>query len=527
LLFFLIAIAIVVPQVLPVVWTALLWHLDTLDATLRTGDVVATTVGVVEVGLLILPWLGAVLIWVMIWGSLRRAAATRWGWAWAQPEVWTTVRTWLAAVTAAGLAVVLVWRIWVVAMTVPPGVAEARIAASALGVLELGRDAAPAVPAGEMAVREQLVAYAWLTGAFERHADVLTGARELAVVACAVLVVCLLAVGVMLGWRYRAIILPLAAVAAMGPAVSTLVAVGPTLVGAAWTAVGGTLLVAARRPHGRHRRHQLPAHHRPMFGLGVAASALGVATAPALAVPLAVGALLLVLRRGEQPGRPSSWTPLVVGGFVLTLLAGAALPWLYRMPASWPLTSGEVWLLIVLAGLVSVAAASVRSLRGVSVMTLSLVLLALVPAPGADAVLPLLVCVTAGLGALVVVAWQQGPEKERPRSLVQAAVAAPVALVVVVGTLFLPPRAPDLPYQALAQWITGPGADVPAISTPVTVWSELLRDGVPGNRLVAGTAGSSAGSGWEVVVGERSGEPRQTIVFGSGDEALTVIIGPG
>jgi putative peptide zinc metalloprotease protein len=527
LLCFLIFLLLAMPYVLPVVWDALLWHVTTLDASIRAGDVVVTMLGVVEVFLLVLPWLGVLLVWAMIWGTLRRVAATRWGWAWAQPEVWAIVRTRMAAVTATGLAVVLVWRIWVVAMTAPPGVAEARIAASTLGVLELGRDAAPAVPAGELVVREQLVAYAWLTGAFERHADVLAGARELTVVACAVLVVCLLAVRATLGWRYRAIILPLAAVAAMGPAVSTLAAVGPGVVGAAWTAVGGTLLVAAQHPHGRHRRRQVPVHRRAMFGLGVAASAVGVATAPAVAVPLAVGVLLLLLRPDERLSRSPSWIPLVVSGFLLTLLAGAALPSLLRMSAAAPLTSGEVWLLIILAGLVSVAGAVTRGgPRGMSVMAVSLVLLALVPVSGAGAVLPLLVCVSAALGALVVVAWIQGPVEERPRSLVQAAVAVPVALVVVVGGLFVPPRAPDLPHEALAQWITGPGADVPVITTPVTVWAELLRDGVPQDRLVPGDAGSSAGSGWEVVVGERSGEPRQTVAFGSGDDALTVI-GPG
>jgi hypothetical protein len=230
-----------------------------------------------------------------------------------------------------------------------------------------------------------------------------------------------------------------------------------------------------------------------------------------------------MLRSRERMSRSSLWGPLVAAGFGAAALAGAALPWLMRTPAAAPLSAGELRLVIVLAGLVSIAGALVRRLREGTAMAVSLVLLAAVPVPGADAVLPLLVSATAALGALVVASWTQGPAEERPWVLVRAAIAAPVALVVVIGAMFLPPRAPDLPHHALAQWITGPGAVAPVLTAPATVWADLVRNGVPADRLAPAGDGSSVGSRWEIAVGERPAGAREAVVFGSGDEALTVI----
>jgi putative peptide zinc metalloprotease protein len=525
LLAFLVAFLLALPHVLPVVWDALLWQLDTVDAALRAEDVTSTTLGVVELLLLLLPWLGVVLIWVMLWAAFRHAAATRWGWAWAQPAFWTRVRSVTAAIAAVGLGVLLVWRLWAVALTAPPGVAETRIAASALGVLEVGRDAAPTVLPGEALVREQLAAYAHLTGAFNRQADVLTGAREMAVVAGAVLVGCLFTATTILRWRYRAMLLPLAAVAAMGPAVSTLAALSPGVVGAAWSAVGCTLLLAVLHPHGRHRRRRGRVAHGAMAGLGGAASAIGMATAPLLAVLGAVGAVLFLVRPGGRvPSR--LWPPLLASGFALTFLTGAALPWLLQTPAAVPLMTGEVQLLVVLAGLVSLAGSMASRSRTMAAMTMSLALLAVLPVPGAGAVLPLLICATAALGALVVAVWAQDDVEGRPRGSLRAAVAAPIALAVVVGALFTPARAPHLPHEALEQWLEGPGADVPVLTAPLPVWAQLVQDGVSDDRLVPADGDSSSGSGWEISVGDRSRDHRQVVVLGSGDNALSVV-GPG
>jgi putative peptide zinc metalloprotease protein len=62
LLAFLVAFLIALPRVLPVVWDAFLRQLEGVDTALRGGAVTSTTVGVLEVGLLILPWVGVVLV---------------------------------------------------------------------------------------------------------------------------------------------------------------------------------------------------------------------------------------------------------------------------------------------------------------------------------------------------------------------------------------------------------------------------------------------------------------------------------
>ncbi|MDP9429317.1 MAG: hypothetical protein M3Q47_10790 [Actinomycetota bacterium] len=301
---YLVGFLILLPIVLPVVWAGFLDYLETLDTGLRTGDVVTSAVGVFELFLLVLPWVGGVLMTGMIFRTIRPLLEARWGWTWTRPQAWTAGRRYAALGVLGGLAIALVWRVAAVAAYVSPSAAETRIVASAFGALEVGRTAAPTVATGEVVVREQVMAYAQLTGAFGRHADVLVGARELAVLACAVLVVCYLVVARVLWWRWWAIALPLAVVAAMGPAVVELLTIGPGVVGAAWATVGGTLLLVGRQrqSHGRHRLHYR-AVHRGTIALGAAAVAVGVVTAPVLAVPLVVGAALLVLRPGDRPAR--------------------------------------------------------------------------------------------------------------------------------------------------------------------------------------------------------------------------------
>jgi putative peptide zinc metalloprotease protein len=504
------------PHVLPVVWDALLGHLAALDAAVRAGNATATTVGVVEVGLLILPWLGLVLVWGMLWGALRSAAARRWGWAWLQPAVWVQVRRVAVLLVAAAVAVLVVWRTWFVALTAPAGEAETRIVNSAWTVLERGRGAAPAVPFPEAVVREQLLTYAQLTGAFERHADVVSAGRELAVASVVVLVGCLVATAVMLRWRTWVVIVPLAAVAAMGPAVGTLAAVGPGLVGAAWTAVGGTLVLAARHRHGRHRRSAGVVLHRLAVGLGIAAVAVGLATAPVLAVPLAVAAVLLVARPGAWALRPRVWTALVLSGSCLIAMAGAMSTVLFRVPAAAPLSAGEVQVLLVLAGLVVVAGALSRGSGVLAATTGALVVVALVPSPGSDAVLPLLVCATAALGALVLARWVQDRAEQGPSRQIRAALAVPVVLVVVVAALFVPERALDRPDRALPQQVGGAGtgagvpADLGSRNGPGPVAGSEVRAVVAQMAGAASTVDSSGTAGprgevrWAVVDGSPS-----------------------
>ncbi|NEM07513.1 hypothetical protein [Geodermatophilus normandii] len=458
LLFYLVAFLVLLPRVLPVVWRAFLDYLATLDAALRSGDVVTSAVGVFQLFLLALPWVGAVLMTGLVGGQLRQLAVARWGWAWARPGAWAGVRR-VAARTAVGcLAVALVWRVASVATSTPPSAAETRITSSAFGVLYVGRDAAPDPAAGEWAVREQLVAFASATKAFDRHGDVLTGGRELAVVSCVVLVGCLLTVAGTLHWRPWTVALPLASVAAMGPAVTVLAQVGPAVVGAAWTAVGATSLVLALRPpHGRHRRRRGSVPRPPWVMAGLGAVLVGVATAPLTAVPLAVGAVVVLVRVGRRPPRLRQWAGLVLGTCGLTALAASTAPALLGSPGV-ALPDGEREVLLLVGALLAAGALVLRRGDAVAAAGGGVAALAAVPMPGADAVLPLLIVSSAVLGALVVAALTRQPVSARPHPLLRAVLAVPVLVLVVVGALLLPAPAVDPPHRALAGGLTAPAS---------------------------------------------------------------------
>ncbi len=151
-------------------------------------------------------------------------------------------------------------------------------------VLRSGGPAAPPIGLDALAARVQLSAYAQLTGAFDRHATALAGARELGLLACAVLVAALVALAHGLGVRPLVTVAVLGALAAVPAAVGVLVTVGPGLLGATWLTLGAALL-AQRRPGLR--------------AVGLPAVVAGVVSAPVLAVTVLVGgaAVLVALRR--------------------------------------------------------------------------------------------------------------------------------------------------------------------------------------------------------------------------------------
>jgi putative peptide zinc metalloprotease protein len=285
LLVYLLAFLLALPRSLGVLGSAVLEYRGTVEAALTSGDVPTVTLSMFQLFLLLLPWAGFLLLAATLLRTLARAAVTHWGWTWHSPALGPVVRGGAAVATVVFVAAAAVWRVAVVAGMTPPGGAEARIMAGALGVVRLGPARAPGVAPGEVAVREQLVAYARLTGAFDRHAHVLAGARELVVLACAVLVLSFLALGLALRWRWWALVIPLVGVTAMGPAVSVLATLGPGVVGAAWTAAGITLLIlGVGERRARHYRPR-PVLCRAFVVLGGAALAAGVATEPLLAAP--------------------------------------------------------------------------------------------------------------------------------------------------------------------------------------------------------------------------------------------------
>src|SRR3954447_6652264 len=266
-------VAIALPRLLPAAWRAVREYLTTLDAAARAGNLLTTTVGVTELALLVLPWVGgALVLWStirLVAGHLTRRTALRR----VPATTWAAVRRALALALLAGTGVLLVARIAQVTLSHPGTTGEVRLAESALAAAR--GVPGPGTGAGEVLARLQLTLYAELTGAYGRHASVLAAGREIVVVAAAVLVSCLVALVVTRRLPPAAAALPLVAVLAMGPAVTTLATLAPGTLGTAWVAVGAVVLTLARGRIGM------------LAGLGAVTA--GVATAPLVALPLAVG----------------------------------------------------------------------------------------------------------------------------------------------------------------------------------------------------------------------------------------------
>ncbi|SDO55446.1 hypothetical protein [Geodermatophilus sp. DSM 45219] len=398
LLFYLITFLLVVPRVLPVVWDVLLEYQSRMEAAMRAGDVTTVALSVFQLLLILLPWAGAALVIAMLLGILRRFGDAR-GWAWAAPGRWSAVRRYAAFVGVTGLAGALVGRVAHAAGSAPTSTPH--------------------------------------TGAGGRDVDVLISSPALAVLTCTVLVVSFLTSAALLRWRLSAVVVPLAVVAAMGPAVSILATPSPAVVGVAWTALGTTILVTANRlgvSAGRRGPRSVP-WHRVLIGAGVVAIAAGVATTPLLALPLAVGAALLAIRTGwHSHGPMREWVLSMVGLLGVTALAALATPALLRtIPSALSPAGHQVILLI--AGLTVIGASMIRELRWPAAALALVVLIAVVPALGVAAAAPLVLCSTAVLGALLVQALTCHPVEERPHPLLRALLVVPTLVFVIVGAL--------------------------------------------------------------------------------------------
>jgi putative peptide zinc metalloprotease protein len=509
------------PHVVPAAWSATLEYVDRLDAAARNGDLVTTTIGALQLLFLALPWIGITLIlWPLTRMLARRLAVLVRLRPVAAPTAAVRRVTALAALVALGL--LLVVRVVSVASSHPATRGESRMVDSALAAVH--GSTGPALGPDEWPLRVQLIGYARLTGAFDRHASVVGGGRELAVVATGVLVASLVALAVTRRVRPLAVALPLAAVLSAGPAVTLLATVGPGVVGAAWTALGTLILVLAR--------------HRAWLIAGVVAVAAGVVTAPLIAVPLVVACGLLLAARERPAGRPARhaagllvrathaesgtrdfrrWFAVLlvlpVGGLVATLGSG------YE---DLSLDGAERTVLLLLSTVVVAAGLLVRRLRPAVAVAASAVALALPVWSGAGVAAPVALSAVVLLGALLVDAWGN-PAEQRTHPLVRGAVAVPILVLTVAASLFQPLSVPARAHASLAAWITDPSADRGTVGVPDALWGDLVRDGVPPNRLVL-PGGSSAGdAAWIVGVGGgvRSGAPAEA-TFGRGGDALVV-----
>jgi putative peptide zinc metalloprotease protein len=418
------------------------------------------------------------------------------------------------------LGALLVTRVAGVAVSHPATSQESRLAASGLAAVRGVR--APAVAPGEEAVREQLIGYARLTGAFDRHATVLAAGRELAVVATGVLVATLLALVVTRKVRPAAGMLTLAATCAMGPAVAVLATVGPGLVGTAWAAAGTAVLACAAR--------------RAVAVLGVLAIAAGVVTEPLVALPLVVGIGLLLGARERAAGRdlaeagprrrllvstgPRDPVPWLMA--LVVLPAGGLVGTVARGSAEYPLPGPDRTVLLLLAAVVLGCGCLLARLRIVAAASAAALAAAAVPWSGAASALPVVLVCSALLAALLLDASTRGSSAERPHPLVRVSLSLPVVVLVLTGTLFLPSAAPGLPHGALARWLTGPDSPSGDVAVPEVLWGDLVRDGVPAGRLAPTGTPAAGSAAWAVTVGVPPGSA-PAARFGSGSGALTVL----
>ncbi len=76
--YWLIAFLIVMPRVLPVVWHQLLWLSQAIGAAATGGHAAEAALGVVQIILLLLPWVGSLLLLGMMAHRPVRAVLTRW-----------------------------------------------------------------------------------------------------------------------------------------------------------------------------------------------------------------------------------------------------------------------------------------------------------------------------------------------------------------------------------------------------------------------------------------------------------------
>jgi putative peptide zinc metalloprotease protein len=187
-----------------------------------------------------------------------------------------------------------------------------------------------------------------------------------------------------------------------------------------------------------------------------------------------------------------------------------------------PLDGSERTVLLLVAGVVVVSGLFVRRLRPPAAAAACAVLLAALPWSGSGSALSLALVPVVLLGALFTDAVTTGPVRSRPHPLLRGVVAIPVLVLVGVGALFTPATASRPPVTELAAWITSPSSGGSPVVVPPELWGELVRDGVPPDRLALARSGSVSDAAWTVTVGGPTTEARPAAAFGSGGTALTV-----
>jgi hypothetical protein len=406
-----------------------------------------------------------------------------------------SVRAVVAVLGVLVLGALVVWRVALAAARLPAVVGETQLIDGAAAMLRQP-GTGPGSGFGELVARLQLAGYAGLTGAFDRHPELLGGARELALVATVVLLVAVAVVARRWGVRSLALAVVLAALAVCSPAVAALATFGPGLLGVAWLAVGAALAQPARRS---------------MRVAGAFAGVLGIATAPVLAVPVAVAVVVLTARRWA----PTAEVAAALGSSALVLAI------LSPLSATSPVVGPDRTVLLVAGAVVVVGGFLLPGLRAAAATAGSVVLLAALSWSGADVAVPALVVATVVVGAalvheVAVRAASRPPAVRRAAAVLAAlgAVAATVVSVLVLAPDLRPAPAAQVPHAALAAWIHGTTVAGDTVTVPPELTADLLADGVPADRL---------GPGGKLLVradGQRGAA--ELARFGDGPTALSV-----
>ena len=403
-------------------------------------------------------------------------------------------------VLAAGVAVVT--RVAVTAASLPASGVEAALVDNVFGALT----GDPGVAAPHPLSATQLHAVTALTGALDRHPGVLTGARELSVVAAALIVAALLTVTAVLQVRRWVTFGALAALALAGPVITVLTPTGPGVLAGAWAAlaVAGAALAFGRRP-------QLP-------GLLAALSAVAAfVTLPALVLPAAAavaGWLAGLGSRRRTPRRSAAAAGLVLltAAAVTTLAnAGLLLP-----PGPVNLTPTARVLLLAVLSVVRVVALPSRWLRPAAFGLATGVAAAWLAGPSGDALLPALVLVATVVAVVTVedliTSAATGPVSAGTRlTVVTGTVLA--ALGCAAGVVVAPQAAEGSRHVELAGWVDRELAGVTRLGVPVALRPDLHRDLARLGSRVAVTGADTAGPG-AVVTDAEGGTGQELARFG-------------
>jgi putative peptide zinc metalloprotease protein len=188
-----------------------------------------------------------------------------------------------------------------------------------------------------------------------------------------------------------------------------------------------------------------------------------------------------------------------------------------------PPDQAERTVLLLVAALVVVTALAVRRTRPPAVGAGALLILAVLPWPGAGSAAVLAVAAAVVLAAVLIDGVVRAPVPQRPHPLLRGLVVVPAAVLIVVGMLFQPARAMPLPHAALAAWIQAPGAGHGTVSVPAQLWGDLVRDGVAPDRLARAGSGPVDTAEWTVEVGATATAGSPVARFGTGPAALVVL----